>query len=141
MITSSLTWEKELVFAVEQDNHKFYLDADPQFGGQDKGPKPKGLLLSSLGGCSGMDAVSILTKMRVGDYELKIDVNGEIEEDYPKAFTRIELIFNFSGNDLPESKLKRAVELATEKYCAAYAMLSKAAKIETKILLNGEEVK
>ncbi len=141
MIKSRLVWEKELVFAVEQDKHKFYLDGDPQFGGQEKGPRPKGLLLTALGGCSGMDAVSILTKMRVGDFELKIDINGDIEEEYPKAITGIELIFKFKGDDIPESKLKRAVELATEKYCAAYAMLSKAAKIETKILLNGEEVK
>jgi putative redox protein len=140
MNKTKLVWKNELAFTVEQDGHQFHVDGDKDFGGQDLGPKPKGLLLSSLAGCSGMDAVSILKKMRIPEYKLTIEVEGELVDEHPAVYKHIDLIFRFSGKDLPIDKLKRAVELSTEKYCPVYAMLIKAVPIETKILLNEEEV-
>ncbi len=140
MKKTRLIWKKELVFEVQQDGHEFHLDGDPQFGGQNMGPTPKGLILTALAGCSGMDAVSILTKMRIQDYKLVIDVEAETVKEHPAVYKNIELIFNFEGEGLPEDKLKRAIELATQKYCPVYAMLIKAVPIETKISLNGKEV-
>lgn len=140
MVKTKLVWEKELVFAVEQDGYDFHVDANPEYGGQEMGPRPKGLVLTALAGCSGMDAVSMLTKMRVSDYKLAIEVEGETVNEHPKVFKNIDLIFRFEGEELPLDKLQRAVELATEKYCAVHAMLTKAVTIHTKIFLNGKEV-
>ena len=140
MKKTKLTWDSELAFAVEQDGHNFFIDGDTEFGGQEKGPRPKTLLLTALAGCSGMDTVSILLKMRIPEFKLTIDVEGETETEHPTVFKHIELIFRFSGDEIPVDKLKRAVELGTEKYCPVYAMLSKAAPIKTRVLLNNKEV-
>ena len=135
-----LTWENGLAFKTEQDGHEFYIDGSLEFGGEDKGPRPKALLLSALAGCSGMDTVSILKKMRIPEFKLVIEVDGVLAEEHPKIYTDIEMRFNFSGDDLPIDKLKRVVELSIEKYCVVYAMLSKSVKMKDIIKLNGKEV-
>ncbi len=140
MKRSRLIWESQLAFAVEQDGHKFYVDGDPEYGGQEKGPRPKTFLLSALAGCSGMDTVSILEKMRIPDFKLIIDAEGDTVKEHPTVFEFINLIFRFEGENLPIDKLQRAVELGTEKYCPVFAMLIKAVPIKTKIFLNGKEV-
>ncbi|MBW6516475.1 MAG: OsmC family protein [Candidatus Cloacimonetes bacterium] len=140
MKKTRLIWEDGLSFAVEQDSQKFHVDGDPEHGGKEKGPRPKTLLLTALAGCSGMDAVSILQKMRIPEFKLIIDVEGETVTEHPTVFKDISLLFRFEGNDLPIDKLKRAVELGTEKYCPVYAMLIKSVPIETRVYLNGKEV-
>lgn len=104
------------------------------------GPSPKPLLLSSLSGCSGMDAVGILKKMRVEDYKLEIDVEADVAEEHPKVYTAIKMTFNFTGNNLPADKVISAVEKSITKYCAVHAMLSKAAPIKTIIKINEQDV-
>ncbi|MCB5231010.1 MAG: OsmC family protein [Candidatus Cloacimonas sp.] len=135
-----ISWQKGLAFEVEQDNHVFQIDGPADFGGQNKGPQPKALVLTALAGCSGMDAVSILQKMRIPEFDLEIEVIATLEEEHPKVYTHIDLIFNFTGEDLPIDKLKRAVELSLERYCAVYAMLVKVVEIKDIIRLNGKEV-
>lgn len=140
MTQSRLIWQGDLAFAVEQDGHNFYLDGDSEYGGREMGPRPKALLLTALGGCSGMDTVSILKKMRIPDYKLVIEIEGESVTEHPTVYKSIKLLFKFTGEELPTDKLKRAVELGTEKYCPVYAMLVKATPIDTIVLLNGKEV-
>ena len=140
MIQAKLTWEGEVAFKVEHDGKSYYVDGDSQFGGQDLGVRPKTLLLSALGGCSGMDAVSILKKMRIPEYKLTISLQSGVAVEHPAVLEGIDLVFSFSGENLPVDKLKRAVELSTEKYCPVYAMLIKAVPIKTRIILNGEEI-
>ena len=140
MNSVKLVWEEGLTFSVEQNGHKYYIDGDSQFGGKDKGPRPKALLLSALAGCSGMDTTSILQKMRIPSFELVIIVEADTAKEQPQVYTKIRLIYNFTGENLPIDKLKRAVSLSLEKYCAVYAMLIKAVPIEEKIMLNGEEI-
>jgi putative redox protein len=140
MIKAKLNWEGDLAFKVEHDGKSYYVDGDPEYGGKDLGVRPKTLLLSALGGCSGMDAVSILKKMRLPEYKLTIDLESTVADEHPAVLEEISLSFKFSGEDLPVGKLKRAVELSTEKYCPVYAMLLKSAKINTKTYLNGEEI-
>lgn len=137
---SSVTFINNMTFDVELGGHHFNIDAGAKVGGEGNGPSPKGLLLSSLGGCTGMDVVSILRKMKVTEYELKIDVSGELTEEHPKIYHTITVEFKFVGNDLPESKLKKAVELSETKYCGVSEMLRKASEIKIKIYVNGEEI-
>ena len=140
MKKTRLTWQNELAFAVEQDGHKFYVDGDAEHGGQEKGPRPKTLLLTALAGCSGMDTVSILQKMHIPEFKLIIDVEGDTVSEHTAVFKQLDLIFRFTGEEIPVDKLKRAVELGTEKYCPVYAMLLQATPIKTIVYLNGKEV-
>ena len=120
---TELNWKGGMAFEALQDGHEITLDANPEFGGKDLGPRPKGLLLTALAGCTGMDVVSILQKMRVENFNLKIRVEGELAGEHPKVFTEIRLIYNFKGKNLPEDKLQKAINLSQEKYCAVSIML------------------
>lgn len=140
MSITRIKWQGKMAFDVELNGHHFTIDADSAVGGENRGPRPKGLLLSGLAGCTGMDVVSILKKMKVEDYQLDINVDADSTTEHPKVYSKIYLNFIFQGKDLPISKLKRAIELSETRYCGVSAMLKKATSIETKIIVNGKEV-
>jgi putative redox protein len=127
-------------FKSTQYGHDIILDADEKVGGTDKGTRPKVLLLTALAGCTGMDVVSILKKMKVTDYKLDISVDGELTEEHPKIYHTITVTFNFTGTELPEDKIKRAVELSETRYCGVSAMLRKAAQITNIIRINEGDI-
>jgi putative redox protein len=131
--TSTGTWQGGMAFRMEQDGHSFLLDSSPDWGGSDSGPRPKALLLSGLIGCTGMDVVSILRKMRVEGYGLSIRADAEYTEEHPVVFRSIHLTFSFSGTDLPPEKIERAVSLSQEKYCGVSAILGCSAELSWEI--------
>jgi putative redox protein len=137
---TKLKWLGGMAFDAELNNHHFILDAAPKVGGKDKGPRPKGLLLSGLAGCTGMDVVSILKKMKVEDYELELNASADSTEEHPIYFHTIYLEYVFTGIQLPTDKIKKAVNLSETRYCGVSAMLKQAAKIITRIIINGKEV-
>ncbi len=83
-----------------------------EFGGEDKGPRPKPLMLAALGGCTGMDVVSILKKMRVDFKSLNVIVEGELSEEHPRRFTKMHVIYEVEGENLPMDKIQKAVSLS-----------------------------
>jgi putative redox protein len=137
---TNLTWKENLAFEAEVNGFKFMLDTGSDTGGTNLGPRPKPLLLAAMSGCSGMDTVSILKKMRITDYKLQINMEAEQSDEHPKIYQAIRMTFEFTGIDLPQEKVINAVELSINKYCAVYAMLKFAAKITTKIKINNKEV-
>ncbi|MCD4829910.1 MAG: OsmC family protein [Candidatus Cloacimonetes bacterium] len=140
-VVSTITYTDGLSFDVEVNGHHFDIDADAKYGGKDRGPKPMPLLLSALGGCSGMDTVSILRKMKFADFKLKVEVEGEYSTgDHPHIYESIEARYYFEGEGLVEDKVKHAIKLSMTQYCGVKAMLDKAADITWKIFINGREV-
>ena len=129
----SCYWKEELAFEAEVNGHLISMDANAEAGGKDKGPRPKPLLLSALAGCTGMDVVSLLKKMRIEVEKFDISVSGELSEDHPKYYTSIHLIYIFKGKDLNKEKIQRAVELSQEKYCGISRMLSKSSQLTFEI--------
>jgi len=130
------TWKENMAFEADVKGFKIPIDADPSVGGNDYGPKPKPLTLVSLAGCTGMDVISILRKMRITPDYFNIEVEADMTEEHPKTYTDFHIIYQFRGDDLPMEKLKKAVDLSQERYCGVSALLAKAAKItyEIKIL-------
>lgn len=116
-------WMEDLAFDSEVNGHHIILDADDSVGGKDRGPRPKNLVLASLTGCTGMDVISILNKMRVKVDSFRVIADGEAATEHPKVFNKIHLIYEFKGKDLPMDKLKKAVELSQNRYCPVSAML------------------
>jgi putative redox protein len=112
------------------------MDAGPQVGGENLGPRPKPLMLAALGGCTGMDVISILGKMRVEVDSFNVVVEGELTEEHPKYFTKMHVIYEFTGKNLPLDKLKKAVELSEERYCGVSATLKKAVELTTEIKIT-----
>lgn len=130
------TWMEKMAFDVEIGGHHMTLDAKPEIGGENRGPSPKPLLLASLAGCTGIDVVSILEKMRVPLEGLRINVSASLTEEHPKIYDKIKVIYTFKGENLPMDKLEKAVQLSEEKYCGVSAMLKKAGLIEYEIVVE-----
>ncbi len=122
-----------MAFSTEVDGHTIEVDADPQFGGQDRGPKPKPLLLLSLAGCTGMDVVSLLNKMRVEYADFKVRVQAEMTDEHPKYYHKIHLIYEIKTRPEFHAKVEKAVNLSQERYCGVSFMLRKAAELTHEI--------
>ncbi len=113
----NVQWLEGMSFEAEVDGFKVAIDADTEFGGTSKGPKPKPLMMVALAGCTGMDIVSLLNKMRV-DYEsLNVIIEGDLTEEHPKHFTRMKVIYELKGKNINIKKVQKAVDLSKEKYC------------------------
>lgn len=134
----STRWIENMAFESEVNGHKLIIDAGPASGGEDRGPRPKLLMLSALGGCTAMDIVAILKKMRVDIDGLNVIVEGDLTEEHPKHFFRMHIIFEFTGENLPLDKLQKAIDLSSEKYCGVSAVYRKAMEMtsEIRILSN-----
>ena len=117
----SVKWLEDMLFETEVNGHKIMLDAEPSVGGKDAGPRPKNLMLSALGGCTAMDVVSILKKMRVEMSGLNVIVEGDLTEEHPMRYHKMKVIYQFKGKDLPMDKIEKAVKLSEEKYCGVSA--------------------
>lgn len=127
---------EDLSFGVELQGHEFVVDADAAVGGKDRGPRPKALLLAGLAGCTGMDVASILGKMKMLYDSFAVEVDAHQTDEHPKVYDGISLRYIFTGSDLDEKKIEKAVTLSQDKYCGVTAMLSKTAKIDYEIVLN-----
>ena len=115
------------------DGHKITVDADPAFGGQDKGPKPKPLVLQALTGCTGMDVVSLLNKMRVEYSDLSITVEAELTDEHPKYYHKIHLIYALKTSPEFHAKVEKAIDLSQERYCGVSYMLKQSSELTHEI--------
>ncbi len=124
-----VVWKGNMLFEGENERGlKTTMDASPQHGGNNNGPAPMEVFLHSLGGCTGMDVISILRKMKEPVEEFYIEINAERAPEHPRVYTRVHLKYVFKGN-LDPKKVKRAIELSSNKYCSVTAMLRKTAEV------------
>lgn len=132
----NLKWLEEMSFEGMVDGHKIILDANPEFGGKDKGPRPKPLMLLALAGCTAMDVFSLLKKMRVEVEDFNVDVEGELTEEHPKKYTKMNVIYSFKGKDLDFEKINKAIAMSEEKYCGVYAIYKQAMEMSYEVKIN-----
>jgi len=133
---SRVVLKEKMHFNGELDGFDIPLDADTAFGGENKGMKPKGLLLTGLAGCTAMDVISILRKMRSEPESFYVEVETELTETHPKTFKHITISYHFKGDKITEEKAKKAIDLSLENYCGVNEMLKKAVPIDYKIVLE-----
>jgi putative redox protein len=130
------TWLNDLAFEVNVDGHKIYLDSSAEHGGKNMGPRPKPLMLVALAGCTGMDVVSILKKMRVEIESLTVEVEGDVTEDHPKRFEGMKVIYKIKGKDVSLKSVEKAVNLSKERYCGVSANYINAFPIDHEIIIE-----
>src|SRR5690554_1614456 len=106
-VTVDATLVGNMAFQMDLDGHNFITDASEEIGGNDLGPRPKKLLLAGLIGCTGIDVVSILDKMKVELENFNLEAKAESSKEHPKVYTKIHLTYRFKGNNLPMDKLER----------------------------------
>jgi len=138
--TVNVLLKGKMAFEVEVSGHKIIIDAEENVGGEDMGPRPKPLMLAALGGCTAMDVVSILRKMRVNFETVNVKVDGELTEEHPKHFYKIHITYEFTGRDLPLEKLEKAINLSQDRYCGVSYSYMKAMEITYEIVIKKSAV-
>ncbi|MBL7722548.1 MAG: OsmC family protein [Chitinophagaceae bacterium] len=125
------TWKRLHEFESKQDHNTIQLD-----GNKENGFGPKALLLAGLAGCSGVDVVDILEKMRVDFSSLVIETEAEQTEEHPKVFKDILITYKIKTGRENEEKVKKAIELSLERYCGVSAMLRKNSPVNYKLVIE-----
>jgi len=134
-----LKWLDGMAFETELNGHKLVIDAGGAVGGKDRGPRPKPLMLLALAGCTGMDVISILKKMRVELDDFSVEVIANNTDEHPKHYDEMKVVYKFWGKDLPEDKINKAVNLSEERYCGVSFVYRKYVKMSTEVQLNPEK--
>lgn len=135
--TVTTVWKNKMLF--ESDNpsgHSVLIDTSPEHGGENSGLGPKAMMLSSLAGCSGLDVVSLLKKMRAEIDDFKMVVHGELTEEHPKYYHKVQVEYHFYGTDLKEDKINKAVKLSIDQYCGVMEMFRQFAEVKTEVYLH-----
>lgn len=110
-------------------NHSLVIDGSADSGGLDSSTRPGELVLMALAGCTGIDVVSILKKMKVEFDSFEIGVEAEVAENHPKIYTKIMIEYRFRGKNIPADKIDRAIKLSQETYCSVSNQLRASAEI------------
>ena len=126
----SVNWvDGMLMVGKAHSGHSITMDGPPEIGGDNLGVRPMEMLLLGVAGCTMIDVVTTLKKMRQELTHCETKVNAERADDHPKVFTDIHIQFLVKGNDLDSKKVEKAITLSAEKYCSASIMLGKTASI------------
>jgi putative redox protein len=123
--------------AKDAGGHIVRMDTSPDGGGTNFGVRPMQMLLMGIGGCSGIDVVSILKKQRQPVEGFAMKISGERQKDLvPSLWETVDLVFELTGNIDPE-KARKACELSVEKYCSVAKTLQLAgASISWSLVVN-----
>jgi putative redox protein len=140
----TLNWNPEspmLLEATDPNGIKVSMDSSPEFGGQGRGVSPKLMLMLALGGCTGMDVLSLLRKMRQDVTAYHMEIKGWEQTEHPQKFDRIIVEHVITGRNLNQAMVDKAISLSHHKYCGVSASLAGSVEIEmTGRLVEVEEV-
>ena len=139
MITHSVQTEFKsgMQFISPVGNHSIKMGAGEADGGNDSGASPKKLMLSSLAGCTGIDIVSILNKMKVPFTDFSIQTEGDLTDEHPKIYDTVRIVYSIRIAEEHRDKMEKAVNLSKDKYCGVSAMFSAFAKLDWEIKFLG----
>jgi len=126
---TTTVWKTGEAFESSFANSKIELDGHAGFS-------PKALLLTGLAGCTGIDVVGILEKMRVPFADLYIEAEADQTDEHPRVFKDIHLIYHVKSGEENREKIKKAIDLSLEKYCGVAAMLKKNSNIRYEIVIS-----
>ena len=126
----SVNWvDGMLMVGKSHSGHSITMDGPPEIGGDNLGVRPMEMLLLGVAGCTMIDVVTTLKKMRQELTHCETKLSAERADEHPKVFTDIHIQFIVKGQDLDPKKVEKAISLSAEKYCSASIMLGKTASI------------
>ena len=126
----SVNWvDGMLMVGKSHSGHSITMDGPPEIGGENLGVRPMEMLLLGVAGCTMIDVVTTLKKMRQDLTNCETKLSAERAIEHPKVFTDIHIKFIVKGQDLDPKKVEKAITLSAEKYCSASIMLGKTASI------------
>ncbi len=129
-MNTTVKWIDGMMMVGESaSGHTIVMDGPEELGGKDLGVRPMELLLLGMGGCTTVDVVSTLKKMRENVQDCRVEISAKRADEHPKVFTAIHLHFIVEGDNLNDKKITKAVSLSADKYCSASIMLAKTATV------------
>ena len=137
---ANLSWVDNMLFRCENHGVITSIDALKEHGGSDSAPNPKELILNAMMGCTAMDVVSMLKKMRQEIKEFKMQIEAVKTTEHPVHFKTALLVYDLKG-EIEAEKAIKAVDSSLTKYCGVNYMISLSCDISFRLLLNGELIK
>ncbi|MFN4299598.1 MAG: OsmC family protein [Thermaurantimonas sp.] len=136
-----LFWRGEETFDIHlPDGNTLLVQTESLDTFSSKGLRPKPLMLASLAGCTAIDVVMLMKKMRLDVEAFKVCIIGELTTEHPKFYKKVEIQYHFTGANLDVEKLTRCVKLSEEKYCGVMHMFRQFAQLEIDIHMHTKEV-
>lgn len=129
-------WKENNTFETDLDGHKVAIDLGEESGGNDNGPRPKKLALVAASGCTGLDVIAILRKMRIEPENFDIRIDAEVSDEHPKTYTSMKITYEFEGDNLPKEKVERACKLSFDNYCGVIALFKKAIPVTYEVIIK-----
>lgn len=135
-----IVWQNGFNFETQIRQHRFSQDAKVDQGGTDLGPSPKELLLAAIIGCTGMDVVSLMNKMRSPFTSCVVATSAQTTETHPKIFPRVDVIFKVEGPEVKPDVVIKAVKMSLTKYCGVSAMVNATSPIHYQVFVNDQMI-
>jgi putative redox protein len=134
MYQAKLTWRDGWAFdAHSASGHTIIVD-----GKKNDGASPMEFFVIGLVGCTTVDVISILEKMRQNVKALEVELEADHKAEFPRYITTVRMNYWVKGKNIEEDKLKRAIELSHERYCSALHSLRPDVKVETNYEIENE---
>lgn len=133
---TTVTLQEGMHFSAELNGHTFSIDAPESSGGQDKGPRPKPLMLTALAGCTAMDVIWLLRKMRAEPERFSVEVESELSETDPKVFTHATITYRLSGGAVTQEKAEKAAAMSQKNMCGVTTMLKATMPVDYKVIVE-----
>ncbi len=131
---TSSVYEGGMAFSSLLNGFTITTDTAIDNDGTNKGPRPKALMLLALSGCTGIDVVSILTKMRINFTDLSIDVNGDLTDEEAATYHTVTVTYKIKVAEADKAKVEKAITLSQDKYCGVAAMFRKFCVLRKEVL-------
>ena len=131
-------WVEKSAFAARSESNHWIMMDSTFNGGDGAAPSPIEYVLMGLGGCTGIDLVSILQKMRQDVTGIEMEIEGERAKEHPRVYVRVHVKYTVRGRHLNPERVKAAVELSDEEYCSIGAMLKKGAEYTYEVAVEDE---
>ena len=128
--SSDTVFNGGMQFTATISGHEVVMDSGREDGGKDSAASPKKLLLASLAGCTGMDIVMILDKMKVSYSDLRIHTEAQLSEEHPRIYNKVKLTYTIKMAETDKIKMEKAVALSQDKYCGVSAMFKAFADLQ-----------
>ena len=129
-----VSWKGKMLFESVAPEGSVLIDADEAVGGQGEGLRPKAMMLTSLAGCTAMDVISLLKKMRAEVDNFKVEVAANLTDEHPKFYDKVHVTYQFFGSDFKKDKIEKSVKLSVERYCGVMEMFRQFSELTTEIV-------
>lgn len=126
-------YNKNMQFTAVIDGHSVEMDTGTADGGNNSAASPKKLMLAALTGCTAVDIVHILNKMKVPFSDLSVDADAELTGEQTKVYSKVTVSYFIKISPENRPKMEKAVSLSAEKYCGVMDMFRSFAQIHTQI--------